>query len=207
MPLSFRLAIAAALLLSGCAGQEYTPIPGQRVMKTRKKSCMVVCDGGQARLAVTSLGIRDGKARFVFTTVNRSGAPLVISRVSATDERGRPVRLYSARDMEERAVKKAGALTEAVERRVMTDYAGECLPPAVAERVDARVSSRLAMIGEQLHDNMRESGKIFEPTCLPPGGTYSAVLVSAVSRELFLRFTLGSDVQEAAFKISHPGHR
>jgi len=180
---------------------------GQHVVRS-KKSCMIVSAGERASLAITFLEVRDGKARFIVSIANRTGAPLVVDpgQICASNESGRDAKIFSAGEMQFQAAKRAGTMASTVERRAVNQFVnqfppdGSCLEP-VAERIDARASDRLSMIGERLDKDLKETEKVLEPMAILPHKIHSSLLVTKVFREIRFHFTVANEPHDAFFTV------
>lgn len=195
----------AALSLCSCTAQRYVPMAGQRVVRT-KKSCMVVSVRPSASLAITSLGISEGKARFVVSIANRTGRPLVVGpgQISASNDVGRKVKIYSAQEMEFEAVNRAEKMVATVECNASGQLAQAglaCAPPVVAERIGARASDRFAMIGERLGNDLEDAGRVLRVRAVAPYKIHSALLATKVYRAICFEFIIANEIHNGNFIV------
>lgn len=204
-PLKWICLSLAALSLCSCTAQRYVPMAGQRVVRA-KKSCMIVSVKPSASLAITSLGISEGKARFVVSIANRTGHPLVVGpgQISASNEAGLKVKIFSAQEMEFEAVNRAGKMVSAVESNAGGQLAQAglaCAPPVVAERIGARASDRLAMIGERLEKDLEDTGRVLRIGAVAPHKIHSALLATKVYRAICFQFIIANEIHNGNFII------
>ena len=218
--------VLATLTLEACSSIRITPQPGQPTA-SRQGQQFVVCSGKNAMLWIGGMeagGIPSFTTRipFQFYYRNLTASPAVfgLENITATDESGRKIRLYTARETErlERMERDAagfnnmaarmGATSRAFAAPLpnFTDYtinygAGGAGAGLVFNPAQQAVVAQSQSWNQPSHQPLLWTSRMLARSTVPPGGTVGGLVIVEISPVTNLHVRAGGEEFTANFLV------
>ncbi len=225
-----HLYLIAIVFLSGCATPRYVPIPGQDV-RYSNGSAMTKSSKAKSLVYITPVSIYEGKARFALTIGNKSDISFTVypNQITASNNRGRPVKIYTAQQMERAARTRANimAISTAINAGGQslqaslpdtTYYSGSVDMPysqatysglsttyspsraaGAQQRINDQADSSMSMISRNLSSSLEEARMVFDTTTVLPKQVCSGMLVTKCPKEIHFKVSAGEEVHTFSF--------
>jgi len=180
---------------------------------------------------ITPVAIHEGRARFALAIGNRSDTSFTVypDQITASNERGKPVKIYTAQQMEREARTRANVMAIATAVNAggqslqaslpdTTYHSGSIYTPysnatysgvsttfspssAVAARqsINDQAAGTMSMISSNLSNDLQEARCVFDTTTVMPRQSCSGLLITKCPKEIHLKVFAGEEVHEFSF--------